>query len=103
MSFAEPSGGRRCLSLAGAVVARTSRAGPRPAAGKPITTEPPMTVPTAFARGFALLVQSYHYTQELDCSPWDFAVELPCLREVGLTNSDVRWLLSKRYVVQALE
>jgi hypothetical protein len=62
-----------------------------------------MTAPTAFARALALLVQSYRYTQELGCSPWDFAVELPCLREAGLTNSDVRWLLSKQYVVQGVE
>ncbi len=52
---------------------------------------------------FQLLLQGQEYTQELGCDPWDFAVEISCLRELGLTNNDLRWLLYKNYAVQGLE
>jgi hypothetical protein len=34
---------------------------------------------------------------------WDFAVELPVLRDARLTNSDLRWLVGMGYVEHALE
>ncbi len=56
-----------------------------------------------FNPGLALLLQSHDYAKELRCDGWDFAVELTCLREAGLNNSDLRWLLAKGFVVQSLE
>src|SRR5438094_366800 len=53
--------------------------------------------------GLSLLLQSYECAQELHCDLWDFAVELVSLHKAGLTNSDLRWLLAKGYVLHAVE
>lgn len=52
---------------------------------------------------FALLLQAHEYALELSQGTWDFAVELQALRETGLTNSDLRWLVGRGYVEHALE
>ena len=41
--------------------------------------------------------------QELQRDPWDFAVEVPCLRGAGLSDSSLRWLLCKGYAEHAIE
>jgi len=46
-----------------------------------------------------LLLQAREYAEELDRDAWDFAVELKCLREAGLTNNDVRWLMYQGFLV----
>lgn len=51
--------------------------------------------------GLALLLQAQRYAVELGRSVWDLAVEISELRAVGLTNSDVRWLVCKGYVKHA--
>ncbi len=43
------------------------------------------------------------YAQDADRSPWDFAVEIDSLINVGLTTSDLRWLVTKGYVEHAQE
>ncbi len=45
-----------------------------------------------------LLKDAQDYAQELDRSIWDFAVEISELRALGLTNSDLRWLVCKGLV-----
>jgi hypothetical protein len=55
------------------------------------------------AGAWELLRQSYRYAQELECSRWEFAVELPALREAGASTSDLRFLISKRLVEHGLE
>jgi hypothetical protein len=50
-----------------------------------------------------LLLQAQVYSQDLNCDPWEFAVELSCLRDAGLTNGDLRWLLVRGYLLQQLE
>ena len=59
--------------------------------------------PPRFAHALSLLLQSYHYALELSCDSCDLAVEREELPETGLSNSDLRWLLSKGYVLQAAE
>lgn len=56
------------------------------------------TLPSHFRRGLFLLAQAHEYAAELQRDVWDFAVELSSLREAGLTNSDLRWLVCKEYV-----
>jgi hypothetical protein len=55
------------------------------------------------AAGLALLLQAYEYARELACSPWDFAVEIQTLKDAGLTNSDLRWLLHEGHAEHAHE
>lgn len=51
----------------------------------------------------ALLLESRAYAEELERSPWDFAVEIGSLRAAGLTTSDLRWLVCKSHVEHARE
>jgi hypothetical protein len=53
--------------------------------------------------GLALLLEAHDYARALDLDIWDFAVEIDCLREAGLTNSDIRWLVGNLYVEHARE
>lgn len=50
-----------------------------------------------------MLLQGYQYSQELERTSWDFAVEWAELRRAGLTNNDLRWLSCKGYVEHARE
>lgn len=50
-----------------------------------------------------LLLEAFQYSQELGRPAWDFAVEIGCLRKVGLTNNDFRWLICKGFVEHARE
>jgi hypothetical protein len=69
---------------------------------KSLNSKSPMPV-HRFNPGLSLLLQSHDYAKELCYDGWEFAVELACLREAGLNNSDLRWLLAKGYVVQSVE
>jgi len=51
----------------------------------------------------ALMLQAHSYSTELACEAWEFAVEIVALRQAGLTNSDLRWLLHRSLVEQAQE
>lgn len=55
------------------------------------------------ADALELLARSYCYAQELDCSRWEFAVELAALRKAGASTSDLRFLISKSLVDHGLE
>ena len=50
-----------------------------------------------------LLHEAFAYSQDLDLPVWEFAVEVKRLREVCVTNSDLRWLLCKGYAEQGVE
>lgn len=52
----------------------------------------------AVKNGIKALCQARDYAVDLRRSLWDFAVEVASLRELGLTNSEFRWLLCKGYV-----
>jgi hypothetical protein len=55
-----------------------------------------------FTEALGLLLQAYEYAQELQRSPWDFALELEALRESGLNHNDCRWLVYQNYLLHAL-
>jgi hypothetical protein len=54
-------------------------------------------------RAFSLLLQAHEYVLESGRDRWDFAVEIGSLREFGLTNNDLRWLLYNKYAHHAVE
>ena len=49
------------------------------------------------------LLQAYDYAEDLRKSVWDFAIELACLRQFGVTRNDCRWLVHKGYVERGQE
>jgi hypothetical protein len=50
-----------------------------------------------------LLRDAWERARELKQDPWAFAVDIRQLREEGLTNTDLRWLVCNGYVEHALE
>jgi hypothetical protein len=55
------------------------------------------------APALGLLLEAHACACDIRCDPWEFAVEIDCLREAGLTHSQLRWLLRKGYIAQAVE
>jgi hypothetical protein len=51
--------------------------------------------------GFNELLKAYEYACDAGRSVWDLAVEMSLLRKLGLTPSDLRWLVCKGYVQHA--
>jgi hypothetical protein len=49
------------------------------------------------------LLEAIDYGQDLERTAWDFAIELPCLRRMKLSNSDLRWLVGRELVDHAIE
>jgi len=56
-----------------------------------------------FQAGLAHLAEAYHYAQDAGRDVWDFAVEIDSLSALGLTPSDLRWLVCKGYLRHACE
>jgi hypothetical protein len=54
-------------------------------------------------RGLNALLEAREYARDLQTSIWDFAVELSSLRELQLTKSDLRWMLGRGLVEEAIE
>jgi hypothetical protein len=61
------------------------------------------TIPARVRGALTLLFESHEYAEDLAANLWDFAVELDTMRDVGLTNSDIRWLVGKQLVDHARE
>jgi hypothetical protein len=57
----------------------------------------------ALRLALSLLLQAQEYASELQSNAWDFAVDLGSLRESGLTNNDLRWLVYHDYLAHAIE
>jgi hypothetical protein len=49
------------------------------------------------------LAKAREYARNVDCDPWEFAVEIDRLTSLGVTTSDLRWLVRKGYVDHARE
>jgi hypothetical protein len=49
------------------------------------------------------LAVAHEYARNLDCDPWQFAVEISRMKDLGLTASDLRWLSAKGFVSYARE
>lgn len=60
-------------------------------------------LPPRMERGLISLLEARDYARDLQTSIWDFAVELATLRELQLTKSDLRWMLGRNLVEQAIE
>jgi hypothetical protein len=41
------------------------------------------------------MLRAWHFAHDLGESPWEFAVEIRALRDFGMTDSDLRWLVAK--------
>lgn len=63
----------------------------------------PVEVPGRVGDGLLFLLKAKEYADDVDADLWDFALELRELRSLGLTNSDLRWLVMKGYVEFARE
>ena len=50
-----------------------------------------------------LLLQAWDHARQSRRDVWNFAVEIADLRATGLARSDLRWLISMRYVQHAIE
>ena len=66
-------------------------------------TEPAAAIAYKMRDSITQLSEAYQYAMDADHDVWDFAIELPNLLATGLTRSDLRWLVSKGYVVHACE
>src|SRR5947208_1207679 len=55
------------------------------------------------AGGLFLLIEAYDCARRLKEDPWEFAVEVGCLRASGLTNTHLRWLLRQGFAFHAVE
>ena len=62
------------------------------------TDLPPETNP-----GIAELARADDYARDLHCDPWQFAVEISRLTDLGLTTNDLRWLVEKGFATHARE
>lgn len=74
-----------------------------------------MLIPVPFDRGegdvslsrclpaLALLRQAQACAADTEASPWDFAVEVCQLKQAGLGDTELRWLIKKRLVEHRLE
>ncbi len=50
-----------------------------------------------------LLLEAWECAQRMKVSPWEFAVEIATFHAVGITNTDLRWLLSHGFVEHGIE
>lgn len=75
----------------------------RPAPVPFTPTAPVEKLTPGFNAALALLLEACESAQELGHDVWDFALEIQSLRDVGLSNSNLRWLLCKGYVQNATE
>jgi hypothetical protein len=64
---------------------------------------PKHTHPLISHSAVTALLEAFEYARDLQADVWDFAIELESLRRQGLTESMIRWLLSRGYVLQGSE
>ena len=51
----------------------------------------------------AQLLAARDYARDVQCNPWEFAIEIDRLTSLGVTASDLRWLVMKGYLEHACE
>ena len=56
-----------------------------------------------FKVALELLLDARLFAADVSRSPWDFALEIARLHEVGLNDTDLRWLVCKDYATPAVE
>lgn len=67
------------------------------------STTPNGALPSCLHSVFALLLRAHDYARELQCDPWEFAMELANFLAQGVTTSDLRYLLRKGLIEHGLE
>lgn len=67
------------------------------------TADSKPALPLRIERVLEVLFEAANYACDIGSDVWDFAVEIGRLRELGLNDNDLRWLIAKRYVDHALE
>ena len=55
------------------------------------------------APAFEALLEAFDYAADTGTGPWEFAVSIQFLLELGLNDNDLRWLVRKCYVQHARE
>ncbi len=73
-------------------------AGPKGASGVPASARLP-----GIQAALTQLAQAYVYAEDAQHDVWDLAVEIDLLHGLGVTPSDLRWLVCKGYVKHARE
>ena len=63
---------------------------------RPHAQSPPLAV-------LNLLLEAYDGARAVNKPVWEFALEIQCLQGVGLTHTQVRWLMCQGFAEQALE
>ncbi|MFV1963866.1 MAG: hypothetical protein ACC628_00475 [Pirellulaceae bacterium] len=58
---------------------------------------------SSIADGLEQLLQSWQLAKEVDRDIWEFAVEKSSLNDVGVSNSDLRWMICQGLVEHAYE
>jgi hypothetical protein len=53
--------------------------------------------------GLDLLAQAFAYARDAGANRWDFALEIDTLHKTGLTISDIRWLVAKKFAEHGQE
>ena len=53
--------------------------------------------------GLALLERAYDYAKDADADLWDFALRIDKLYDVGVSISDLRWLIAKQFALHGQE
>jgi hypothetical protein len=51
----------------------------------------------------ALMIDAFHYAEDLRVTPWNFSVPIAELRNVGLSDNDLRWLVGTGYFEHVVE
>ena len=51
----------------------------------------------------AALLEAHDYVRDLDGSIWEFAIEMAAMRRLGVSTSDLRWLIGRGLVDHAVE
>ena len=67
------------------------------------TVEKSTEVPDKLKRSLATLLEAFDYAVDTESERWDFAVSILELRDAGLNDSDMRWLVRRGFVEHARE
>jgi hypothetical protein len=75
-------------------------------AERPQTSRQPLPIDTlspAVKSVLDHLAKARNYANDVQCDPWEFAVEIHRLTSLGATANDLRWLVKKGYILHAYE
>ena len=62
-----------------------------------------LKIPERMHAALAALLEAYLYAHDADHTVWDFAIDFRCLRRLGITSWDCRWLVAKGLARHGIE